>query len=758
VKFNFFLIFFLLMLLNLTAQQITGIVLDKDTKIEIYGAYISSTNNSFSTKTDRKGQFTLPNAAVYFFSKEGYITQKVNITEKKTIELIAISESLSEIIIVSNNFKNKIQNIPTAISVLTRKDIQRNNVIDMTPVLNTIAGVFMHSGTLSTNRITIRGIGSRSPYNTSKIRAYYQDIPLTNGSGITTIEDIDMTTLGKLEILKGPSSSIYGAGLGGTLQLIPIKTEFNKSIIESDYTVGSFGLHKYTLKTAVTNNKNSVNLTYTNLHLDGYRANNKTDREIITITSNHDIGTKDKISFIGNLSRVKAFIPSSLNEDDYFENPSVAAYTWAQSKGFEEYTKGLLGVSWQHEYNSNTTQKTSVFSSFLNSYEPRPFNILKEETNGIGIRTRLIQNTTLFKNELNWTIGIELFNDANSYQTYKNLYNTVPSGSELIQGELLSNFKERRTYFNLFFDSKYTFSKKIHYTLGLNLNKTSYHLKDNLINNIPNFSGNYSFKTMISPKIGIVYKNSLSTMLYGSISHGFSPPTLEETLLPDGLINSTIEPESGWNYEIGSRGQLFKNTVYFDIAIYRMNVKNLLVARRTSNDEYMGVNAGKTQYNGLEFTLKNTFIKTKNITLFGFHSFAYNDFKFKKFIDDSNDYSNNLLTGVPKLTYNATIGLESLNGFYTSVNYSFVGEIPLRDDNSVYSDEYQIINTQFGYQSNTNNNFQYNFLVGINNLTNSKYASMLLINAGSFGGNKPRYYYPGNPVNYYTSLKLKYLF
>ena len=100
------------MLLNLTAQQITGIVLDKDTKIEIYGAYISSTNNSFSTKTDRKGQFTLPNAAVYFFSKEGYITQRVNITKKKsTIQLIAISESLSEIIIVSNNFKNKILEI-----------------------------------------------------------------------------------------------------------------------------------------------------------------------------------------------------------------------------------------------------------------------------------------------------------------------------------------------------------------------------------------------------------------------------------------------------------------------------------------------------------------------------------------------------------------------------------------------------------------------------------------------------------------------
>jgi len=48
--------------------------------------------------------------------------------------------------------------------------------------------------------------------------------------------------------------------------------------------------------------------------------------------------------------------------------------------------------------------------------------------------------------------------------------------------------------------------------------------------------------------------------------------------------------------------------------------------------------------------------------------------------------------------------------------------------------------------------------LGFNNIFNEKYASMLQINAGSFGNNPPRYYYPGEPSNYYAGLNLKYTF
>jgi iron complex outermembrane receptor protein len=45
--------------------------------------------------------------------------------------------------------------------------------------------------------------------------------------------------------------------------------------------------------------------------------------------------------------------------------------------------------------------------------------------------------------------------------------------------------------------------------------------------------------------------------------------------------------------------------------------------------------------------------------------------------------------------------------------------------------------------------------LGINNVFNQSHASMILINAPSFGGTPPRYYYPGMPRNFYLTLLLK---
>ena len=59
---------------------------------------------------------------------------------------------------------------------------------------------------------------------------------------------------------------------------------------------------------------------------------------------------------------------------------------------------------------------------------------------------------------------------------------------------------------------------------------------------------------------------------------------------------------------------------------------------------------------------------------------------------------------------------------------------------------------------NLKESFVINTFFGINNFTNQSYASQILINASSFGGNQPRYYYPGEPINYYLGIKLNYIF
>lgn len=751
---------FILLTNILIAQNVSGKVVDIETGLNLSDVRIMSTDSLFSTITNENGTFEVPINRTYVFSKDSYDSKTIKITSETIviIQLTALTENLNEIIITSNNFKSQLKTLPTSISIISEKDIQNNNVINLATVLNNVPGVYMHNGTLTTNRITIRGIGSRNLFGTSKIRAYYQDIPLTNGSGASTIEDIEMSTLGRIEISKGPSSSTYGAGLGGTIELIPDKGKLDEFSINSGYTFGSYGLQKYLLQGNLGDLKNTANVTYSKIHSDGYRENNETDRQTFSLATRHFLGDSDQLVFIGNFIDLKAYIPSSINEDAYLNNPESAAFTWKRSKGYEDYQKGLFGLSWQHDYSLKTKQYTSVFTSFQNSYEPRPFNILQEKTQGIGLRSRVISEFNVFDKGLEWTFGGEVFNDHNAYQTYENLYLGYPPEIGSVKGDLLSDFKEKRWYYNLFFDSKYHLSNNTVFTFGINLNSTFYTLDDQFTSDTVNFSGDYSFDMVLSPKFGLTHQISKNGMVYTTISHGFSPPSLEETLLPDGLINTNIKPESGWNYEIGSRGNLIKGKLQYDVAIYRMDVKDLLVARRTSSDQFIGINAGKTQYNGLELAVNYELLKTENFKIRHSNALAYNDFKFKEFVDDTGDYSGNDLTGVPNLTFNSNLNIENNLGFYAFLNYNYVGEIPIIDDNTVYSNSYNLVNTKFGYRSNSMKKFQFDVFIGINNVFDEHYASMLLINAEGFGGTAPRYYYPGEPTNYYSGINLKYVF
>lgn len=91
--------------------------------------------------------------------------------------------------------------------------------VDLVDVINQTSGVYIQSAAINTNRITIRGVGSRTLFGTNKIRAYFNGIPITSGSGETTIDFYDTSTLAGIEIVKGPKATQYGSNLGGTILL-----------------------------------------------------------------------------------------------------------------------------------------------------------------------------------------------------------------------------------------------------------------------------------------------------------------------------------------------------------------------------------------------------------------------------------------------------------------------------------------------------------------------------------------------------------
>jgi len=446
-----------------------------------------------------------------------------------------------------------------------------------------------------------------------------------------------------------------------------------------------------------------------------------------------------------------AFIPSSLDEETFRNNPSAAAFIWERAQGFEDTQRGIFGLTWNHKYSNRLKQATSVFTSFRKSYEPRPFNILDEDLFAAGIRSRLLGNLTL---------GGELFRDRLESGTFENLFLDFPVGTGSVEGERLSNFRELRTYYNIFFEANYDITKKTALSIGLNFNQTSYDLDDRFTAtpDNPDQSGSFSFDGIFSPKFGLSHAFTKNISVYSSVSHGFSPITLQETLLPDGQINTELEPETGWNFEIGTRGTLFKDRLQFNLALYRLEIQNLLVSRRTAEDQFIGINAGETQHDGLELALEYQWINSKSLNISTFLNYTLNDFVFEEFIDGDDDFSGNDLTGVPSDVFNAGVDFKTGFGLYGSINFQHVGSIPITDSNSLFSDSYNLTNLKIGYNIAASKKLRFNAFFGLDNIFDEEFASQIIINASGFGGNAPRFFFPGTPINYYAGINANYTF
>ncbi len=656
---------------------------------------------------------------------------------------------LKEVTVNALGVERDYQSYGGNIAIVRKEALQTADPANIQESINRIPGVYMHSGTINTNRITIRGIGSRSPFSTNKIRAYFGEIPLTNGSGETNVEDIDLAGLSSYEVIKGPNSSIFGSGLGGVILMNAQNPDSPKSTFTNDLTVGSFGLVKEQLSFSATAKKLKVFASAGHLTSKGYRDNNHVDRSHGLLHLESEIGP-GKLNLLTYFVDQKAFIPSSLNETDFEQTPTKAAFTWGAAEGFEDYRTLLQGLSYSALLNKTLTLKTSAFVTHQNNYEPRPFNILDESTTGFGTRNRLIFD---FSPQTTWMIGTELFWDQHRFQTLANLYRDFP-GMGSIEGNQLSDLKERRNYINVFTQVDHELIENLVLSAGLNFNKTQYELDDRFEDSSDQ-SGSFDYQGVFSPRVSLNYAFSPRINTYFSVSHGFSPPTLEETLLPDGAINPDIEPATGLNTEVGLRG--FFNRLTFDLTFYRMQVQNLLVSRRTADDQFIGINAGETSHQGVELSYSLEFANNNRIEFSNQGSYSFSDFTFDEFIDGENSFSGNQLTGVPRHVFFNRLQFKFKPLFYIYLDQQYTSAIPITDDNSVFSDQYFLLNVTMGHTKEIGR-WNYDLGLTFRNITDQKYASMLLINATGFGGAAPRYFYPGLPFNWFARLRVAYSF
>lgn len=664
--------------------------------------------------------------------------------------------SLSELVLMNSPIRNSIQHSAAAVSIITEKEINQADGVILTPVLNKIPGVFMQQGALNTNRITIRGIGARTQYGTSRIKAYFEGIPLSNPEGETVLEDIDLEVLGGIEIIKGPNSTSFGAGLGGVISLRAKKMDTATSFGKTGTTFGSFGLTKQILSAGYNDSQSNVFANYSNLQQDGYRTNSDYNRQSLNLFGKQILSKKSTLSFFGIATRLKAFIPSSISETAFNVKPESAAATWLAAKGFESYDKLLAGIGFEHRFSENLSADISLFANLKNAFEARPFDILEEKTNALGFRAKVNYAASLFSLPNTISFGTEFMTENYGFSLFKNLYQSHP-GQGSIQGDRFSEMKQKRGYWNGFVQMETQLSNKLNLESGLAFNTTHYSQQDIFLGD-GNMKQKYTFGTVWSPRLGLSYKIDNSKNVYVSLSKGFSIPSVAETLTVEGQINTDLKSEKGINYEIGFKANFLEKKLYTELILYSTQINNLLVARRIAEDQYVGINAGESSHQGIEFLVNYKFEANSNMQLNPYFSATVNRFKFTDFVDNDKDFSGKLLPAVPNTQFNFGFDFVSALGLNFNASYRLTGKMYLDDANSKETAGYQLLDVKAGYAFFILKKVKMEINMGVQNVLNEKYAASVLPNAVGFGTVPARYYYPGNPVNYYGGLNVVYAF
>jgi iron complex outermembrane recepter protein len=666
-------------------------------------------------------------------------------------------QTLDEVVVTAFNVSRRLLSTPGSLSLIGPEQIEASRPSTVLPLLNQASGVFAHAGTLSTSRITIRGIGAREPYATGKIRAYFNNIPLTNGSGTSIVEHIDPSIIERIEIIKGPATSAYGAGLGGTINITARQPSQRANGITNSFQAGSFGLFRNSLMLDGSRKNKAGSLVYSRTTMDGYRQNSQYRRDALTGTGQFNMGNKTRGTALLYYSDMKGFIPSSIDSLAFMNTPRAAAQNWLNARGYEDTQKLLAGVSGTHQINAELLIDISLFTTLHYEMERRPWDFLYEDRESGGTRTKLtwLQQAGMVQ----WRImgGAELFFEDFRYKTYEN------QGGAGEQGNIISNNREGIRFFNFFAQTDLDYDR-LNLSAGINANTNRINYRDiQQIDGIDR-SAIYNYGLILSPRLSANYRLSNYHAVFATISHGFSPPSISETLTPEGFVNLDILPEKSWSYETGFRGGIFGNRLFYDLSLFRMHVWDLLVAERVGPDAWVGKNAGRSLHQGLEAELSGKIFQSTtsagrwhSLKEIGWRSaYSFNNFRFTDYMDREIDYSGMKIPGVPDHMLNAGITLSLTGGFYTTTEFNLVGKMPMNDLNNRFTRAYHLLNGRLGYKKDLGK-WSLDVYGAVNNITDQQYASMVLVNAPSFGNALPRYFYPGLPVNFSFGLKLAYI-
>jgi iron complex outermembrane receptor protein len=560
------------------------------------------------------------------------------------------------------------EKIPASITIITSEEIEKSGAKNIQELLSGKEGIIFYDdvGNGIETTIDIRGFneGTAAAFLLDGVRINEPDDNRVN------LEQISLSSIERIEIYRGSSSSTFGAGaLSGTVNIV------TKNLSEEKYlhlraSYGSDDTDKEALTTGFKVKNTGIIFDLSREASDGFRENGKYDLSHIFIKAGGSYGLLNSLSFAflhneASLGAPGALTLDELNQDRYSSpfnkvdrsDEKLNQFTMRIHEAFEN--RDCISANFFFRENSIDTLTTG---RWLSGFET------ESDVKSFGMISQYLFNSSNGSREFTLATGIEV-----QFGSFSSIGFFTDSAGNRFSASPDSSNETDDSRGALFAQATMDISQMVSFLGGVRYDSAELDYKDLLRIDV---EGSTRFSEL-SFKGGVNIYPSDSTTLYLLYSEAFLPPTVYELFaFPLFGSNPNLEPTLGKNYEVGIRKK-WGSKARIHASLFRIDAKDEVVFLITDPISFIGKNenVGKSQRKGLEISTEINFSEV----ISAFLNYTFIDARLRSGENSGNDIP--LVPG-DKLSAGLAARIGKDRSLFLSVTAMHVGKQYLIGDDS----------------------------------------------------------------------------
>jgi len=591
-------------------------------------------------------------------------------------------------------------------------------------------------------QISSRGFGARAAFGVRGVRLVQDGIPLTmpDGQGQPALFDLD--SLERIEVLRGPLTTLYGNASGGIIQGFTGEGDLYPTL-ENRTAFGPDGLRRSRLRYGGQYDDLNISANLARLETDGYRDHSQTRRDTANLRLGWDIDDASSLTLlINSLDQPDTQDPLGLTAEQVRQDRRQAISRAKPGVGPDTYNTrktvrhNQAGINYTRRLQNDDQLTLMLYGGerFVQQY-------LAFSGGGQFAGGGVIELDRRFAGgELGWQRDTNLF--GLPVELAAGL--TYDYQGEQRDGFINNNGRkggQQREEFNavdsqdLYLISTWQLAPRWNLTAGVRHSRVEFDSDDDYLIDGRDDSGSVRY-SQTNPALGLSYQWTPSLRLYAALGQGFETPTFQELAYQPETsgLNFDLKPSQSRNAEIGMAFQHGRTRI--DLALFESRVKDEIVAgpQQALTGRGTFANAGRSTRRGIELAMEQSFDHGINAYL----AYTLLDARFDRYQrSDGSDLSGRTLPGVPRHSLFAELSWQPPgSGFSTALEAQSLSQRYATDDNSAAASGYAVFNWRAAYTHELGN-WQIEPFARIDNLADREYIGSLIVN-----GAGARYYEP----------------